>query len=269
MLRRTFAAGLALAAAARPQNPAKQQRGRELIDQCILALGGRAFLNMQDRLEIGRAYSFYRENLSGLAVAHLYTRYPEPPSPEPVSYYGILERQSFGKKQEDAVLFVEEGAYEVTFRGVRPLPDETLTKHREATITNILYILRQRMNEPGLSFESAGIDVVDNRQVEAVDVYDNADRKITVYLGIENKLPVMQRYFRLDPTYKERVEEIARFSKYKTVGSGITWPMDVGRERDGEKIYQMFADSVTINNNFDPKLFALPRDMKMLKKENF
>jgi hypothetical protein len=45
--------------------------------------------------------------------------------------------------------------------------------------------------------------------------------------------------------------------------------MDVGRERDGEKTYQMFADSVTINNNFDGKLFTLPRDMQMLKKENF
>ena len=269
MLRRTFAAGILLAGAARPQNLKKEQRGRELIGQCVQALGGQAFLRMQDRLEIGRAYSFYRENLSGLAIAHLYTRYPAPPSPEPVSYYGIQERQSFGKKQEDAVLFINDGAYEVTFRGVRPLPDETMTKHRESTITNILYILRQRMDEPGLSFESAGIDVVDNRQVEAVEIYDNADRKITVYLGIENKLPVMQRYMRLDPTYKERVEEIARFSKYKSVGSGITWPMDVGRERDGEKTYQMFADSVTINNNFDGKLFTLPRDMQMLKKENF
>ncbi len=269
MTRRTFGAGLLLAAAARAQDAARQRRGRELIDQCIQALGGPAFLNMQDRLETGRAFSFYRERLSGLSIAHLYTRYPEPPQPEPVSYSGILERQAFGKKQEDAVLFVNEGAYEVTFRGVRPLPDETVQKHHESTVTNILFILRQRLHEPGLSFEAGSIEVVDNRQVQGVDVYDNADRKITVYLGLLDKLPVMQSYKRLDPVYKERVEEITRFSKYHDAGHGVLWPLDIGRERDGEKIYQMFSEQVTVNNNFDPSLFKLPNGMQMLKKENF
>ncbi len=269
MTRRSFAAGLLLAAGARAQNVNAQKRGRELIDQCIQALGGPNFLHMQDRLESGRAYSFYRERLSGLSVAHLYTRYATPPAQPPVSFYGLYEKQAFGKKQDTSVLFVPEGAYEVTFRGVRPLPDDSVVKHRESVVTNFLYILRQRQNEPGLTFESRGVEVVENKRVETVEVYDNADRKITVYLGIDNKLPVMQRYLRLDPVYKERVEEIMRFSKYHDAGGGVMWPLDFQRERDGEKVYQMFSDAVSVGNHFDAAIFALPRGMEMLKKENF
>jgi hypothetical protein len=43
------------------------ERGKHVIDQAVAALGGDRFLNMQDRVESGRAYSFYREQLSGLS----------------------------------------------------------------------------------------------------------------------------------------------------------------------------------------------------------
>jgi hypothetical protein len=57
-------------------------RGKQIVDEAIAALGGPAFLNMRDRVEQGRGYSFYREQLSGLSRTSIYTRYltrPEPP----------------------------------------------------------------------------------------------------------------------------------------------------------------------------------------------
>ena len=50
-------------------------RGKKVIADAIAALGGDKFLEMQDRVETGRAYSFYRDNLSGLSIAKIYTRY--------------------------------------------------------------------------------------------------------------------------------------------------------------------------------------------------
>lgn len=268
MTRRTFAASLIGAAAfgqsGEPVTKA-QQRGQELMQLAIRALGGPAFLNMQNRMEEGRAYQFYRERLSGLAIARFYTQYAPVPNPVPESFYGIAERLVYGKKQDDVVIFNKDGGWEVTFRGARPLPDDTVAKHKDSTITSILYILRQRLHEPGLSFESRGVDVVDNRRVETVDVYDNANRTITVYLSAETMLPVMQRYNRFDDFYKEKIEEVTRFSKYKTEGE-ITWPMDVGREHDGEKVYQMFAESYKVNGNFADSMFKLPPGLTLLEK---
>src|SRR5437764_3354695 len=86
-----------------------QQRGKHVIDEAVAALGGPAFLQMHDRMETGRAYQFYREQLSGLAVAHIYTRYLTRPEPPVAGFLGVRERETFGKDQSGAVIFNESG----------------------------------------------------------------------------------------------------------------------------------------------------------------
>jgi hypothetical protein len=44
------------------------------------------------------------------------------------------------------------------------------------------------------------------------------------------------------------------------------WPYDVQRERDGEKVYEMYADSVTVGDPLAESLFELPTGTKILKK---
>jgi hypothetical protein len=241
------------------------QRGRRLVDQAVAALGGANFLQMQDRVESGRAYSFYREQLNGLSVAKIYTRYvirPEPPEP---GFLGVRERQAFGKKEDSAVLFAEGQGYDVTFRGARPLNDEVLNRYHESTLRNIFYILRQRLGEPGLILESRGSDVVENQPVDIVDITDADNRTVTVYFNQVTHLPAKQVTYRRDPKTRDRIQEVTRFSKYREV-SGVNWPYDIQRERDGEKIYQMYSDSVEINKGLTDNLFTLPANMKILAK---
>ena len=98
----------------------REERGKRVVNEALEALGGQAFLNVEDRVETGRAYSFYREQLSGLSIARIYTRYLAP-VPGKIA---LRERQAFGKDQSSAVLFTEAGAWEITFRGARPLDDQ-------------------------------------------------------------------------------------------------------------------------------------------------
>src|SRR4029079_19387533 len=120
----------------------KKELGKQVIDQAVTALGGETFLQMQDRIESGRAYSFYREELNGLSIAKIYTRYlirPEPPVPD---FVGVRERQAFGKKENSAVILADGQGYELTFRGARPLPDATIERFKESALRNVFYILR-------------------------------------------------------------------------------------------------------------------------------
>src|SRR5437879_389105 len=137
-----------------------QERGKRVINDALAALGGDRFLGMQDRVEFGRAYSFYREALSGLSFAKIYTRYLTRPEPPVSGFPGIRERQAFGKKEESSVLFTENEGYEITFRGARPIPAEQFERFRESTLRNIFYIICQRLGEPGLTIESRGSDVI-------------------------------------------------------------------------------------------------------------
>src|SRR5262245_20053541 len=126
-----------------------QERGKRVVDQAVAAMGGQSFLALRDLVVSGRAYSFYREELSGLSIAKIYTRYLVRPEPPVAGFFGLRERESFGKKEESSVIFTENDAYEVTFRGARPVPTDRSTRFRESTLRDILYILRQRLGEPG------------------------------------------------------------------------------------------------------------------------
>ena len=90
---------LVLCAALAGFGETRQERGKKVVDEALAALGGEHFLAMRDRVETGRAYSFYREKLSGLARATIYTRYLIRPEPPQLGFFGLRERQNFGKKE--------------------------------------------------------------------------------------------------------------------------------------------------------------------------
>ncbi|MEK7750483.1 MAG: hypothetical protein AAB654_01110 [Acidobacteriota bacterium] len=241
-----------------------QEKGKRIVDETLAALGGERFLAMRDRVETGRAYSFYHDQLRGLSIARIYTRYlsrPEPPVPD---FLSVRERQSFGKKEESAVLFTEDGkGWQLTFRGARPVAADLLTRFRDTTQRNFFYILRQRLGEPGLIFDARGSEVWSNNPVSVVDITDAANRVVTVYIHQSTKLPVRQVFFRRDPQTKERNEEVTVFSKYREVG-GVQWPHVTQRERNGEKIFEMYTESVAIDQGLTDELFTLPSTMKLL-----
>jgi len=242
-----------------------QERGKRVVNDCLNALGGEQFLHMENRVESGRAYSFYRERLSGLTVAKLYTHYDAAPK-DSAHELAIRQRQNFGKNEDYGVLFGSKEGWEITFRGARPLADDRFASYKETTLRDIFYILRVRLQEPGLIFESKGSDVVENSPVDIVDVIDADNQVTTVYFHQQTKLPTRQVFYRRDPQTKDRIEEITRYSKYRDVGGGVQWPYAIERSRDGEKIYQMFSESVQVNNNkMSDDLFVLPSTIKLLK----
>ncbi len=83
----------------------------------------------------GRAYSFYREQLSGLSIAKIYTRfYPDVKDTE--HDLAVRERQNFGKKEDYGTLFKEKEAYNISFAERSPcrMTGSTATRTPRAAI---------------------------------------------------------------------------------------------------------------------------------------
>jgi len=234
-----------------------QVKGRQIVDDAIKALGGDKFLSVQNRVETGRAYSFFLDELSGLSVARFYTRYVPVDPAKSGSELAQQEHHGLGKDEAFYRVFREEGAWEVTYRGPTKIEKEQVERHHDATLFNIFYILRNRLKEPGLVFEARGSDVIENTPVNLVDIIDSKNRVVTVYFHPTTKLPLRQSFVWRDPETRERFEEVTRFARYRDV-SGTQWPFQTNRERNGRKIYEMFADSVVINQKIDEKRFAIP-----------
>jgi hypothetical protein len=257
-LARCLTVWLAMAAAWGAETPA--ERGKRVVYEALEALGWNAFLQMNDRVESGRAYSFYRSQITGLSVATIYTHYLTPTPGVPA----VREREAFGVKEDSAVLLTETGAWEITFRGARPFDDKRYSTYQDSTLRNILYILRQRLKEPGIEFYSQGSDFYENRPVEIVDITDARNQTVTVYFDQLNKRPVKQTFRRRNEEFKDFDTEVTTFGLYRNVGGGVMWPCNIRRERNGEKIFEMFSDQVQVNRDLKDSLFALPGGLKLL-----
>lgn len=251
-----FCAGTALAAGAETN----QDRGKRIVEESVAALGGEKFLQMSNRVETGRAYSFYRDRLTGLAQAKFYTNYlPAAKN----STLAVQERQTFGKDEDVVVLFTGAAGYSISFRGAKPLATDRYQRYVDTTRRNIFYIMRQRLNEPGMIFEHRQSTIWSNTPVDIVDITDRDNNVVTVYFQRSTKLPVRQVFYRRNPLDKERDEEVSVYSKYRDIG-GVQWPFNITSERNGDKVFELYSDGVAINQTLSDELFTLPGKTKVL-----
>lgn len=242
-----------------------EPRALQLVQEAIQALGGDAFRAMNTRVLKGRLFSFESSELRGLANATIYTLYTQAPNPPNPKALYMRERQSFGKQKEQwAVLFNENGAWEITYRGARPLPEETLNQYRTSRRYDLFYILLRRLNEEGLWVQYKGRDIVDNQPAEVLEILDATNTAVKVALHYATKLPLQQAFTERDRQGIPH-EVVTMFGKYRDAGGGIQLPLVIQRYRDKERVFSMFAESVQANVALEPALFELPPKIKLLK----
>jgi hypothetical protein len=245
-------------------NSGAPNKGRQAIDKAVAALGGDRFLHMKSRVSSGRIYAFFHDQISGLDLAKIYIEYlPETPP----GAIGMRERELLGKKQDYSYLFLTNQGWDVTFRGARPIPDEDWERFARTTENDILYLLRLRLNEPGMQFDYVGSEIYLSRHVEVVDITDAKDQTIRVYFDHNTSLPVHQTFNWIDPVTRQHNDEVTEYDKYRDAG-GVMWPFTIEREKNGYKVYQMFAEQVQIDQSLPPRIFDLPPGVKVLKKVN-
>lgn len=230
-----------------------------------MALGGERFLQMQSRVASGRIYSFFHDQVSGFDLATIYTGYA---NKLPAKGLALRERELLGKKQDYSYLFLEDEGWDLSFRGARPIPDESWERYQRTTENDILYLLRYRHDEPGMQYDYVGSEVHLSTHVEVVDITDATGRTIRVYFDHNTNLPVRQSFNWLDPATKQHDDEVTEFDKWRNAGSGVMWPFTIERERNGYKVYQMFADKVEVGQPLPANIFELPSGAKRLRKVN-
>jgi len=242
-----------------------QQKGRQLVDDMIEALGGERFLAVENTVEKGRVYSFYQSQVNGLSKATIYKRYlPLPDDPDPDSLY-LRERDGFGDEERWYYLITGEDSWEVTFRGARPMETETVERLRDSRMRDIFYVLLRRRNEEGIIFEERGSEVMNNRPTIKMEITDSENRVTTVWLHYSTKLPIRMSFQTRDANNIPH-ENVVYYDKYNDAGGGVMLPMVVQRERDGERSFALFADSVTVNQPGLDGKWDLPNGVTELER---
>jgi hypothetical protein len=238
-------------------------KGKQVVDQALAALGGNRFLDMKNRVAKGRIYSFFHDQISGFDVTTTVTEYlPEATQ----NGLGIREREILGKKQDYSYLFLPNQAWDITFRGARPIEEDAWRRYFRTTENDVLYILKVRHNEPGLQYDYIGNEVFLSTHVDVVDITDANDRVVRVYFDHNTFLPIRETFSWQDEQTREHNDEEIDYDKWRDAGDGIMWPFTIERQRNGYKTYQMFATHVMVNQTIPANTFELPAGAKILKR---
>ncbi len=226
--------------------PAQADKGRAILDQAVQALGGEAFLKARDYRAEGRAFQFGREEeLSRMARFVEYERFPD------------KVRQELGKDKDLIVVFNGEKGWDKTFRGVREYPEEEMRRILENRLLSVDHILRFRLNESGLTVRYLNHDVVAGRLVDWVEVVDSDNRAVSIAVEQSTHLPVRREWSRRNPQTRVRENEVEVLGNYQKSG-GIMTPYYALRERDGQKMFEVFITASAYNLNLSDVLFTRP-----------
>ena len=241
----------------------RQEQAERLVREAFEAIGGQKFLDIQTQVRAGRAYSFYNRQVRGQARITIYDRFDRFDPEAGEEWLPLRRREVYTEKGDYYALFLNGQGYEITYRGAVPQPEDYMQRYRLASRRDIFYFMRYRMSEPGLYYYYNGTEIIDNVPSHSLDIVDAEGEAITLYLRQSDGLPLRQDYLRRDPKTRIPYEEKSVFGRYRPIGD-VLLPWIIRRERDEERVFELYAQSYEINVPLGSDVFSLPNNLPLL-----
>ena len=231
---------------AKPAEPqSNQQKARTLVDQMIQALGGQAYLTAQDYYAEGRSGSFHNETLQGTSLFYRFWKWPD------------KDRIELTKQRDIVQLYVGDEAYEITYKGIRPISLQKEERVNQAIIRrrySLENVLRIWLKEPGILLLDEGPSISEGHMAEKLTIINSKNESVTILVDPSTHLPLEKRFSIRDPRYRERDEEATIYGDWKEF-QGINTPRMTVIKRNGETISQQIILNITYNIHPSDALF--------------
>jgi hypothetical protein len=226
-----------------PANDSGAQKAAQLLEQMVAALGGQAYLNLQDMQQVGRAFSFYHGESSGAgALFWRFWRWPD------------KERIELTKQRDWFIIYNGDKGYETTFRGTAAVEPETLQEYLRRRSHSLPWVLRKWLREPGVALFYEGQAMAERKRADQVSVLNAQNEGTTIYIDTATHLPLKVSFVWRDPKTRDRNEESEGYDNYRTV-QGIATPFNITRYKNGDMVNQRFITETRYNQAVADSLF--------------
>jgi len=251
------ASDLPSAAPASSPNQSDTERGRQLIDQMIAALGGPAWMNRTTIQQDGRTSSFFQGRPNPyITEYHEAHRLAASGQPDADRIGFLTERGMIlpGKKTDVVQLWTKGHGYEITYKGQTDLPKDQVEDYYRRQAHSIETVVHQWLDAPGVMIVAEGTKMVGRRMADRVSVLTADNDAVTLDLDAVTHLPV-QRTFRWRNTqFKDYDEDSETYDDYHTI-QGLPTPLTITRYHNGDMAGQRYYTKVVYNLPMDPSLF--------------
>ena len=220
------------------------KKARMLLDQMIQALGGQAFMNVQDMEQQGRSYGFYHGNPAGQGA--LFWRFWKWPD---------KERFELTKQRDVIYIYNGDQGWEITFKGTRTVDPEDLKEYLRGREHSLNTVLRVWLKQPDTALLYEGFGLTQDKQVDKVTIINGKDEAVTLAIDRLTHLPVKKSYLVRDPVSREKDEEAEVYDNWRPE-QGLNTAHTIVGMRNGEITRQRFIQTVSYNHGIPDSKFT-------------
>ncbi|HEY2381911.1 MAG TPA: hypothetical protein VGK48_12095 [Terriglobia bacterium] len=220
---------------------ARQGRGIQPLDQMIDALGGQAYLDVDDIHTTGRFYAFAHGQLSASDLFADFIKFPD------------MERTEFGGPKFKTIT-INSGKQGKKVEGKKDPVDQTpgeVEEFQKGFKTGMDYVLRFVVQDKQTTIQNLGTEMVGFKRTDIIELRDPAKNRIRFYIDRESHLPVKMQVRRSDDP-KLHEEQYSNWHK----SQGVSMPLFVTRYTDGVKTMEIRAETVVYNSHLADNLFT-------------
>jgi hypothetical protein len=218
-----------------------ERKAKEILQQAVEALGGYAYLRVEDMVRSGRTFQLRGDELKATGNVQIFEKFPS------------KTRQEIGSQDLVQINTGDKG-WKIEYKNVKEQSPEELADFKVTQKHNLDHILRFRLNEEGMRFRYLGKSQLDLDQVEGVQLIDKSGDKVKIYVSVSTHLPSKMEFQTPGRGNRWTSDDERIFSNYHTV-QGIQVPFSTFRYANGYKVSELQLVSVEINRQLDDSLF--------------
>lgn len=256
-LLRAQASDIPNATTAQPSPQMQEQRGRQLMDQMVAALGGDAWLNRKDMQFHGRVASFFQGRPNGMIVEFdAWQQFPNGTQPQ-AERIGFLTDKSMifpGKKVYVVQIWSGSEGYEVTYKGKTTLPKDQVADYYRRQAHSLEEVVGKWLKAPGVMVLYDGTSMVERRMADKVTLLSADNDAVTIDLDSTTHLPLRRTFEWRNTTFKDHDEDVEEYNDYHTF-QGLPTPLTITRYHNGDMANQRFLTQVQYNTGLPHELF--------------
>jgi len=237
-------------------------KAKQVLNQLISAMGGDAYLQTRETDCTGRLAQFeHNGDLSGYTNFRDYWHLPDKNRTEyevkgaKGGLLGVLIGSIPFKGGTIIEMYNGDDGWTMDRGGVSEQSAVNISDFKEQTKRDIDNVLRFRLKEEGMLFRYGGMDLVDMKPVEWVELVDREDRTFRYAVLQNSHLLARSIVITRDETTRERTEEVTSYGNYHMQGQ-VMAPLQVERKRDGRRQFQAFFDACSFDQHFPSDFFT-------------
>ncbi len=233
---------------------AQHPKATEVVAAAIEAMGGKNYLEVKNYHKVGRYFIFDRRGRSSFTSFSDWTVF------EPIKWRFQLGED---KSQQVQIYNLEIGKG-WTLEGkssVEEIPEEEVREFEVEVQKDIDIILRQRVNEEGMSlFYYGPEEIAGSGEYEAVEFLDATNDSVVIFFDLESHLPSKVETYDTNRAGVRQKHE-TEFANWHTL-QGVHTPLRSDHYTDGEMSRQIFIQEVSFNDDIPLAYFLEPKPEK-------